>query len=351
VITGHTADGGNELTDNYAALAKCGGTLVFLMGLSNLSQIIDRLKKEGMSDDTPIAVVERGTTVAQRCVRGTFLDIEEQVKTQELLSPVVIIIGAVAELNFINPAKKIGITGTAHFTRKLEAEIEKSGKKIYRFPYVQMQETEITQKKEILQDIAQYTWILFTSANGVRYFFSALREFAIDQRKIGGVRFAVIGSGTAEVLAEYGYQADFIPTSFYAGTFGREFAAMLMAQGTQNTQKLLIPRTLHGSKKLTEALDVAGISYVELPVYETVANRELTEQAIAAIPYLDCMTFASASGVRFLCEAMNESQFAEFAKLRILCIGKETAAELEKYGIKKYEIAETATARGLADMM
>lgn len=60
IITGHTAHTPDGLPENFAALARCGGTLVFLMGLGHLEAIARRLLEEGRAPDTPVAVVSRG---------------------------------------------------------------------------------------------------------------------------------------------------------------------------------------------------------------------------------------------------------------------------------------------------
>ena len=97
IITAHTKDGGIADTD-YAALARLGGTLLFLMGASALPDICAALTKAGMSPDTPAAAVERGTTARQRRIEGTLGTLTEIAQRAELRSPAIIIVGAVAAL-------------------------------------------------------------------------------------------------------------------------------------------------------------------------------------------------------------------------------------------------------------
>ena len=70
MITGH--EDGNKTSSalDYQTLAKEEGTLVFLMGLKNLDKIADNLIANGKDPKTPAAVLERGTTAAQRSVRA-----------------------------------------------------------------------------------------------------------------------------------------------------------------------------------------------------------------------------------------------------------------------------------------
>lgn len=96
VITGHTADG--KLSENIAVLAKLDGTLIFLMGLANLEKICSSLMENGKDVNTPAAVISGGNSKNKITVRSTLADIAEKCRQQDVKSPVVIVIGAVAEL-------------------------------------------------------------------------------------------------------------------------------------------------------------------------------------------------------------------------------------------------------------
>ena len=96
VITGHTAHTPDGLPENFAALARCGGTLVFLMGLGHLEVIARRLMEEGRAPDTPVAVVSGGNSAHPADVRGTLADIARLAR--DVQAPAVIVVGAVAAL-------------------------------------------------------------------------------------------------------------------------------------------------------------------------------------------------------------------------------------------------------------
>ncbi len=94
-VTGHAAKG--EPQDiNWRALAQGVDTLVFLMGVNNLPPIITALTEAGRSSETPVALIEQGTTPAQKVVVGTLTNILE--KAGEIQAPAIIIIGEVVSL-------------------------------------------------------------------------------------------------------------------------------------------------------------------------------------------------------------------------------------------------------------
>ncbi|HLF25043.1 MAG TPA: uroporphyrinogen-III C-methyltransferase [Anaerolineae bacterium] len=90
VITGHTCDSQNP------GFSPDDGTLVFLMGVAHLPEIVSQLIAHGRSPETPVAVIQRGTTSAQRVVEGTLADIVE--RAREVEPPATIVIGEVVRL-------------------------------------------------------------------------------------------------------------------------------------------------------------------------------------------------------------------------------------------------------------
>lgn len=94
-VTGHAA-GAEPLDMNWRALAQGVDTLVFLMGVNNLPPIVTALTEAGRSSETPVALIEQGTTPAQKVVVGTLTNILE--KADEIQAPAIIIIGEVVGL-------------------------------------------------------------------------------------------------------------------------------------------------------------------------------------------------------------------------------------------------------------
>ncbi|MDX1989592.1 MAG: uroporphyrinogen-III C-methyltransferase [Candidatus Obscuribacter sp.] len=105
-LTGHfnkNKDGKPEPEDdleqpNWQALVDSRSTLVVYMGLRQLSKICLKLLQCGMPEHTPVAVVEKGTTAEQRCLKGTLVDIAEKTRAAAMETPSLIIIGAVVGL-------------------------------------------------------------------------------------------------------------------------------------------------------------------------------------------------------------------------------------------------------------
>lgn len=97
-ITGHEDANHTETGVDWPRLAACKGTLVFLMGVTNLPTIVKELVENGRPLDTPVAMIERGTTTAQRVVVGTLADIHERARGARIKPPAITVVGEVVAL-------------------------------------------------------------------------------------------------------------------------------------------------------------------------------------------------------------------------------------------------------------
>lgn len=98
VATGHEDPSKGSPSLDWTLLGKGRSTLVFLMGVRALDSIARRLIEAGRPGDTPSAVIENGTTRAQRAVLGTLNDIAEKAQKSNVRPPAVLVVGDVVKL-------------------------------------------------------------------------------------------------------------------------------------------------------------------------------------------------------------------------------------------------------------
>lgn len=96
VVSGHVAPGHPESLVNWDALAAMSGTIVLLMAVERIELFAAALLAGGRPADTPVMVVQHGTTAAQRTVRATLADVGERVRSEGIRPPAIIVIGPVA---------------------------------------------------------------------------------------------------------------------------------------------------------------------------------------------------------------------------------------------------------------
>jgi uroporphyrin-III C-methyltransferase/precorrin-2 dehydrogenase/sirohydrochlorin ferrochelatase len=97
VVSGHVPPDSPQSLVDWGALARLHGTLVVMMGLKNLPRIAERLLAEGKPAGTPAAVVQEGSTDAQRVLRGTLGSIAADAAEAGIRPPAVVVIGGVVE--------------------------------------------------------------------------------------------------------------------------------------------------------------------------------------------------------------------------------------------------------------
>lgn len=333
LITGHTA---SQFQEDYEALAKLKGTLVFLMGLHSAEHIAEELMQYGKDPMTPAAILCNGFRAKEKRINGTLKDTAKMVREAE--TPAIFLVGETAALNLTStvyePLKcaSVTVTGTKYFTEKLEELLAAKGAYVEKRPGIEI----CPDFSQMPEDFAVYDWAAFTSANGIRCFFSYLKEKDIDLRKIAHLKFACIGSGTAQMLKNYGFTADFIPEEYTAQAFGRELAVEIGSE-----ERLLILRAENGSPLLAEALEQAGTAYEDCKIYETRAVSEMIENRNKE--ETDYIVFASALGAKAYLEKHDLPD-----SVKVVCIGETTAQAL---GDRSVLLPKEHTAEAIVDLI
>ena len=96
IATGHRRE---ESELDWQQLARANQTLVLYMGLKNLTWITDKLQEHGLAPDLPAAIIEKGTTPAQRIIEGTVATLAARAEQENADSPSLVIIGSVVKLH------------------------------------------------------------------------------------------------------------------------------------------------------------------------------------------------------------------------------------------------------------
>lgn len=339
VITGHTRTGTREETVQLIrSCAGLSGTLVFLMGLNQLGLIARQLIDAGMDPHTPSAVIENGSLPGQRALRAPLKKLEEEAKKAVISTPAIIVVGETADLDLHCPAKKplsglsAGITGTDSFRSRLRLSLEREGALVWDVLKLELDSyVQSPAMKDAYQQLSACTWLLFTSANGVELFIQGLLDQGLDLRALGHMKLAVIGQGTADALLKHGLRADHVPSVYCASALAESLIPRLTA-----ADRLLIPRAKEGSRDLNRILSDHGIAYEDVPLYSLRSGGFLPH------PPLDCLIFASSSGVRAYFENREPDPGTA-----LVCIGEKTAQTLSAYGRKADRTASSYDIEGI----
>ncbi len=302
-ITGHEDPTKKDTRMQWDVYAKSNATLVFLMGVKNLENIVKNLMIHGKPSDTPIALVRWGTTARQETVTGTLETIVGLVKQAKLKSPAIIVIGHVVslrdELAWFDKkplfGKRIVITRARAQASGLVSTLSKLGAQCIEIPTIQIVPPEDTDPlKKSIENIKDYNWLVFTSVNGVKFFFDVLFDMGYDVRVLGHLKFACIGPVTKERLKNYGIVSDILPKTYRAESVIEAFSNVEI-----KNKKVLLPRAKQARTILPEELTKLGAKVDDVTAYETRLNADGKENLILLLENneIDAITFTSSSTV------------------------------------------------------
>ena len=358
-VTGHEdpTKGGTAL--EWARLASSKGTLVFLMGMKNLSIIVEQLVKEGKAMDTPVAIIRWGTYSRQRTIIGTLATIVEQAQSHHMEPPTVIVVGEVVtlrdRLNWFESRALFGkcilVTRAQGQAKELSHLLRTFGGEPIECPTIEIVPPDNwSEVDRVLTELSTYQWIVFTSVNGVHWFMARFRELGYDARAFHGMRICCIGPRTAEEITKYGVNSDLIPATFQA-----EGLLEIMKPLVKPGDRVLIPRAAEARDILPDQLREMGAVIHVVPVYKTIRPQVDFEEVKSKIRNgeIDIITFASSSTVRNFCDMFESSEEVTLMTKNILlaCIGPITAKTVEEKGLSVGLVAGENTLHSLVNSL
>ncbi len=356
-VTGHEDPTKPESAMEWPRLASAEGTIVFLMGMKNLPQIVDRLIQEGTSSTMPIAAIRWGTYARQQTVVGTLANIVQKVTEAKLSPPTVIVVGEVVRLrdrlNWCETRPLFGkgvlVTRPRDQAPALSNLLAEQGAEPIECPTLEICPPESWDPvDDAIRELSSYDWIIFTSVNGVQAFMGRLGFHQKDVRSLAKARVCCIGPRTKQEASRWGLVADLVPSEFQAEGI-LEALGRLGVKG----QRILIPRAKVAREILPKQLAEMGADVRVVQGYQAVLP-EMEQEPICDrfrnqdIQYL---TFTSSSTVRNFCQLFADRQ--EMHKLiqhvTVACIGPITAQTVQDEGLSVDIVAVENTVPSLVD--
>lgn len=349
VITGHEDPAKGESSLDYDILAREEGTLVFLMGLSKLHQISERLIANGKDAHTPAAVIASGTTARQRCVTGELGRIAAISEKADIQPPAILVVGDVVSLKKeidwqqagSLSGKKILVTATEIIAEPLAEKIRKLGGEPVVMSLISVRAEKMYGLKEVLVRPGK-RWLVFTSRNGVRFFFEQMKKERIDIRILGICRIAVMGAGTRRELENWGCYADLLPEQSCS-----ESLAKALCENVQYDEEICLFRAEEASDVLIKRLREKQYRVVDIPTYRTEIMWKKRELLREMLEDVDTITFCSASAVSAFVQMTEGHDLVA----KTICIGPVTAQAAKKVGLHIDKVAEQYDLEGLTEAL
>ncbi len=355
VITASNEKKQGDIHIDWEKISARAGTLVFLMGARKLPLIVEKLMRFGKNPDTPIAVVQWGTTARQKTWIGTLATIVEISAKEKILPPALTIIGEVVNLKSIIEwyehlplfGKTVVITRKGDQAETMIDHLRELGAEPFFFPVIEtIAPDDWAPLDNALNNLSQYDGLIFTSVNGVRFFAERLKTIEQDIRELKGVRIFAIGPKTAEAVRNLGIRVDVVPENFVAES---------LIESIENVkgQRFLLPRAKVAREILPEQLRKMGAVVDVVPAYQTILASPSVEALEKRLKEgsIDVLTFTSSSTVKNFLTLIDEKFLPEIKETKIACIGPITAKTAQDAGLTVDIVPEQYTVASLLEAM
>jgi uroporphyrinogen III methyltransferase/synthase len=354
VITGHEDPEKDESSIEWDRISTGSDTLVFLMGMGNLTHIVDKLKQNGRQPSTPVAVISQGTSPQQRTLVSTLENIGSRAQKEGFEPPAVIIVGDVVKLreqirwfdNLPLFGKRVLVTRAEHQIKELSRLLLQRGAMPVEMSVIKI--SPPVNWKELdraIMNLGSYDWVIFTSVNAVEVFWGRLQAKKLDARQFGSTKIGAMGPATAGAVEKRGLCPDYIPRTYTS----RSLLAGLKKQDVAG-RRILLPRADIAGTELTDGLTKLGAKVHQVTAYRTVTVARPISQAKQMLSHgeIDVITFTSASTVTSLMAILGH-KWEVIKQARLACIGPSTAEALGDKGLKADIVAREHTMHGLVE--
>ena len=354
-VTGHedpTKGGSNIDWGNISVV----GTVVFLMGVKNLTHIVTNLIKNGRDPGTPAALIRWGTTADQETLTGTLGNIAETAERKSFSPPAVFVVGDVVklrdDLNWFEKkplfGKGVVMTRPEEQSGELRALLTVNGARPISFPTIKIvPPNSYDDLDRAIENLNKYHWIIFTSVNGVKFFFKRLDDLKRDVRDLKGIRICAIGPATAGAVEKPGIRVDILPDDYVSEAVLEKFKEQEISG-----RNILLPRAEIARDVIPDGLSKLGANVDVAIAYRTVnSGRNKTELCeLISQDRVDVITFTSPSTVINFLDIMGDDMHLP-EHIKIACIGPVTAAAAEKLGLKVDIMPKSYTVSGLVEAL
>jgi uroporphyrinogen III methyltransferase/synthase len=355
LVTGHERDDKEDRGESaldYKALAAFPGTLVFYMGVKFAGRWSGALMEHGKSPDTPVAVVQWVSRAGQQSCKCTLGTVAQVIGEKGLRPPCLFVVGKVVDhaptLSWFQERPLFGtsvlVAGSKRTSRKLRQRLNVLGAEVITQPAIRVAPpADWSGPDSALERIDEYDWLVFTSGNGVDGLLSRIFETGGDLRKLGRVRIAALGQGTAERLKHYHLNPDLNPERADPA----EVAKTLTRDAPGGA--FLLARAAGDRPVLAEELEEAGAGVDQIPVYQTVEFEEPNLDVADALRAgeVTWITVTSSPTARSLVQLYGDL----LKSAKIVSISPLTSATLKELGYEPTFEASPHTVDGLLDTL
>jgi uroporphyrinogen-III synthase len=227
--------------------------------------------------------------------------------------------------------KRIVVTRAVEQARGLKTRLETMGATVLLFPAVSFTEPDDSAALDLaIRTLDEFSWILFTSVNAVRFFAARCRKLEVEPNQDAAYRCAAVGPATASAVAAEGFSVDHVAQEFLGVALAHELSAALTGR------KILLPRSERARPDLPDALKHIGAEVTEVIAYHNRGVGAIDPGVMRAVrdAEVDVISFFSPSAIDNMRAQLGDAAFSRLgAKAALAAVGPVTAAALRDAGL------------------
>jgi len=343
-VTGHALD-----TVDWGKVG-LSETLVIFMGLTVFAEIAAELIARGRDPETPAMAVRWATRPDQETVTGSLRTLPGMLAASGMKPPATIVVGEVVRLREkLDWFERLPLFGRRIVVTRARGQADALSSRLLELgaDAIEMPTIEIVPAADYgpldraIGELASYDWLIFTSANGVRYFMERLDWSAADLRQLRA-KICAIGPATRAAVEALHLKVDLMGKEYVAEGLLAAFAAHDLAG-----RRVLLPRAAVARDLVPEELRRRGAQVDVVEAYRTVVPESAAARAaevLAGKPH--CITFTSSSTVQNFVAAAGA---AALEGVDVVSIGPVTTKTARGLGIEVSAEAKVFTVDGLVE--
>ena len=345
-VTGHAA---GAIDWDRVGMAE---TLVIFMGLTTFPEIARELMARGRSPETPAMAVRWATRPDQETLAGTLATLPDLIARRGMKPPATIVVGEVVrlreKLDWFERlplfGKRIVVTRAKGQAGALSSRLRALGADAVELATIEIRPAaDYAPLDRALAELHAYDWLIFTSANGVRFFLDRLDRSPVDLRALRA-KICAIGPATRAAVEAWRLKVDLMGKDYVAEGLLEAFAPHSLAG-----RRILLPRAAVARDLVPAELTRRGARVDVVEAYRTVVPEDAAAHArevFGSARKPDAIAFTSSSTVKNFVEAAGA---ASLQGVKAVSIGPVTTATARELGIEVAATARVFTIDGLVE--
>jgi uroporphyrinogen III methyltransferase/synthase len=346
---------------NWKALASLDGTIASFAGGPAVVGVLQQLIDNGMSPDTPTALIRQGTLPSQQTTTGTIATMLAAAAEGETPAGL-LVVGKVAglrdHLRWFDErplfGRRIVVTRSPEQAPELVDALEALGAQAVQAPTIRIVPPEDPEALDrAAAAVDDYDWVVFESAGSATRFLNALTRGPRDLRALGRVSVCAIGPSTADRLAAAGIRADVVTPEAGPDRLSEAMARFAPLEG----QRVLVVRPDLLRDVVSQELTRQGANVSDLVAYRTEPvppdsprAQDLYRQLLEG--RIDAVTFTSPTALRRFAVMIGEEQAPDLLNTTtVVAIGPVTAAAALEMGVEAPLVPAAYTVAGVVQAL